>query len=74
MKYYILALLLATSVEANMVRNTFLDKRSIAKPDATGKFSQVNCGTECCPCASCCSCPCGSGAETKDTAALEAAN
>ena len=77
MKYYILALLLASSaVEASMIRNTFTDKRKVAAPDAKGHFSQVNCAAECCPCAGCCACPCsgGGGGGSGDSAAIEAAN
>ena len=75
MKYsLIIAALLATTsfTEGNMIRQVFTDKRKIATPDASGKFSQINCGSECCPCTSCCSCPCGG--DTKADAATEAAN
>ena len=62
MKYtFVVALLLATSVEAGLVRNIFKDGRQIASADAQGKWTNVNCAKQCCPCTDCCSCPCGGG-------------
>lgn len=72
MKYYVLALFLASTVEGNMIHNALSDARKIATPDAAGKFSQINCGAECCPCASCCPCPCGG--DSKNDEAAQAAD
>ena len=46
--------------------------RAIAEFSFAGKFSQINCGAECCPCASCCPCPCGG--DSKNDEAAQAAD